>query len=84
MHMELHADYLGGYYMGRRPQFSSDHIAVFARSLFAKGDYAYNDRNHHGTPEQRFNALKRGYEEGRAGNTFQQAAENGANFVRGL
>jgi hypothetical protein len=43
-YVELHADYIAGYYMGRRRQFNSDRIAVFAKSLFAKGDYAYNDK----------------------------------------
>jgi len=83
-YVELHADLLAGYYMGRRRQFSSDRIAVFARSIFNKGDYNYNDRNHHGTPEQRFEAMKRGYEIGSQNTAFQAAAEDGANFVRRL
>lgn len=82
--IELHADFIAGYYMGRRRQFSSDRIAVFARSLFAKGDYSYNDPDHHGTPEQRFDALKRGYEVGLANTPFERAVQDGVNEVRRL
>jgi hypothetical protein len=83
-HVELHADFLAGYYMGRRRQFASDRIAVFARSLFNMGDYDYNNPRHHGTPEQRFEAMKRGYEIGSQNAAFQNAAEEGASFVRRL
>lgn len=79
--MELHADYLAGYYMGRRAEFSADRIEVFARSVFAKGDYNYNDPAHHGTPDERFGTMKAGYETGLAGASFESAAERGAVLV---
>lgn len=81
-YVELHADFLAGYYMGRRREFSSDRIAVFARSVFNKGDYNFNHPSHHGTPDQRFEAMKRGYEIGSGGTAFEVAAEDGADFVR--
>lgn len=79
--MELHADYLAGYYMGRRAEFSVDRVEIFARSVFAKGDYAFNDPGHHGTPEERFAAMKGGYDTGLGGHSFGAAAERGAGFV---
>lgn len=79
--VELHADFLAGYYMGVRRQFAIDRIAVFARSLFYKGDYNYNNPHHHGTPEARFEALRGGYEVGSNGVAFETAAAAGADFV---
>jgi hypothetical protein len=82
--LELHADFIGGYYIGRRRQFASDHVAAFARSLFNKGDYAFNSPQHHGTPDQRFDAMKKGYEIGSSGTPLDNAVAQGAQFVRGI
>jgi hypothetical protein len=81
---ELHADLIAGYYMGRRRQFSADRVAVFARSLFDKGDYGFNEPNHHGTPEQRFEAMKKGYEYGIGNSNFDEVVRSGAIFVRNM
>lgn len=82
--VELHADFIGGFYMGRRAEFVIDKIAVFARSVFNKGDYNYNAAQHHGTPDQRFSAMKRGYELGKQNSPFDQAVAEGAAFVTRL
>jgi hypothetical protein len=58
--MELHADFLAGYYFARTGR-SERSLIVFAESLFNKGDYKFNDRNHHGTPQQRVTAMRAGY-----------------------
>lgn len=85
MPMELHADYLAGYYMGKRKQFSTDRVSVFAQSVFNKGDYAFNDRSHHGTPEQRRSAMLAGYQAAaNKGMSLNAAAQEGANLVGGL
>ena len=36
-------------------------IDVFGKSLFEKGDYDYNDPDHHGTPDERLKAMHQGY-----------------------
>jgi len=82
MHIELHADYLAGFYMGRRRSFSADRVAVFARSIHSKGDYSYNDKDHHGTPDQREDAMMAGYAAAAQGLGFEPAAKRGASFVR--
>lgn len=59
---ELHADFLAGFYMGiRKTHNSEEAISQFAESLFAKGDGELWDESHHGTPDQRVNAMLCGY-----------------------
>ncbi len=53
---ELHADYLAGWYLGRRAgkDFKSRRkVRAFAKTLFAKGDHAFASPHHHGTPHER-------------------------------
>ncbi len=74
-HTELQADILGAYYMGGRMEeqreeaqrneawVTSQAGAMFmmARNL---GDYAFFSNSHHGTPDQRTEAVRIGYEAG--------------------
>lgn len=78
--MELHADFLAGFYMGRK-RGSDVNIEVFARSLYEKGDLNFNDPGHHGTPDERVTAMERGYSLARQNTTFSDAAEKGALHV---
>jgi hypothetical protein len=59
--VELHADYLSGYYAGtlklQNPNYSA---AVFADSN--PGDLDDNRRGHHGTSKERADAVVRGFE----------------------
>ena len=79
--LELHADYLAGYYFART-QRTERSLVVFGESLFSKGDYEYNDRNHHGTPQQRVAAMRAGYGAGQ--HTVSQAVEQGVQYVLGI
>ena len=58
---ELHADFLAGYYMGKRGFYSADALTAFAKSLYEKGDSHLWDDSHHGTPKQRLNIMLAGY-----------------------
>lgn len=78
--MELHADFLAGYYFGRTGRTDRS-IDVFGESLFTKGDYNYNDPNHHGTPDERIEAMHRGY--GHRHHDLQSAVWNGVRYVTG-
>jgi hypothetical protein len=80
---ELHADLLAGYYLRRRG-WSFDNIEAFADSLFNKGDYAFNEPRHHGTPAQRVSAMREGYAYAKSHNTLKDCAEGGLTFVKGL
>ena len=74
--MELHADFLAGYYFGAigRTERSID---AFGGSLFEKGDYGFNAEDHHGTPEERLEAMHFGYREASHGAGLAQAIEAG-------
>ena len=61
--IELQADFLAGYFAGRRklqrPNFPA---AVFAMTQYHFGDNMINDPGHHGTPSERGAAISRGFE----------------------
>jgi hypothetical protein len=61
--LELHADFLAGYFAGRRklerPDFPA---AVFATTQYSAGDYRIERMSHHGTPEERAGAIVKGFE----------------------
>ena len=79
---ELHADYMAGYYLGRKAYLVPSGVENFAKSLFEKGDYNFTSPQHHGTPEQRVAALQAGYSNATA--SLAIAYRNGENFVREL
>lgn len=60
--LELHADFLSGYYAGRRklerPDYPSAEFALMASNI---GDAAFNDPNHHGTADERSGAVVEGF-----------------------
>jgi len=60
--LELHADYMAGYYLGRRkleePRASLFHAG---ESVWNAGDTNYNNPGHHGTPAERVAASEAGF-----------------------
>lgn len=72
---ELHADFLAGFYLGRR---KAEHrqldLREVGRELHALGDTNYTSRQHHGTPEERVGALAAGFRFGSQGNADIAAA----------
>lgn len=77
---ELHADFLAGWYFystGRQKRS----IEAFRKSLFAKGDFQFNDPNHHGTPDQRVDAMLAGY---KATGKVKDVATEGIRYVKSL
>jgi len=81
---ELHADYMAGFYFGREGRRNANDIEVFSRSLFNKGSYNFNNRDFHGTPEQRVTAMKLGYSQGRTGGDVGDIAYQGIQIVRNI
>jgi uncharacterized protein len=61
--IELQADCLAGFYMGAMPNVTFDRqdIEQIAQIAYRVGDYEFNNRQHHGTPEQRAEAVLRGF-----------------------
>ena len=60
---ELHADFLAGYFAGvrklERPDFPA---AVYATTQYAFGDHRVTEQRHHGKPEERAQAIVKGFE----------------------
>lgn len=64
---ELFADYLAGCYMHLRSiQYGYTDVRDAAKTFYKLGDYQFNSELHHGTPDQRVNALMAGYEYSRS------------------
>lgn len=78
---ELQADYLAGYYLGKKGLIGQLSLPAFAESLFEKGDYQFRSPSHHGTPAERVAAMKAGFDD--SGSTLGDAYDNGLAFVNG-
>jgi len=81
--LELHADFLAGYFSGIRKQQKPDYPAeVFASTKAAAGDNQVNHPNHHGRPEERSAAITRGFEAAyREKRNLSDAIQTGVNYV---
>jgi hypothetical protein len=80
--LELHADFLSGYFAGiRRLQHPHYPAATFALTQFGLGDYSDNIE-HHGTPDERGAAVVAGYRAGYDERLkFGFALESGIRYV---
>ena len=75
---DLHADFLAGYYFAATGRTERS-LVVFAEALFARGDYMYNHPQHHGTPDERVQAMRAGYRHGDL--SVEEAATRGVHYV---
>jgi hypothetical protein len=57
---------------------------VFGQSLFGKGDYQFNNPQHHGTPAQRVDAMRAGYASGAQRDGLDAVAQKGVAHVLAL
>lgn len=58
---ELHADYLAGWYIGKKKDLSSEEINKISLSFWDKGDNDYFSADHHGTSAERRLAFLEGF-----------------------
>ncbi len=77
---ELQADCVAGYHLGQFGQVTENEVTAFTKSLFQKGDYAFNSPTHHGTPDTRIRVMLWGFKKGqekriRAQTIFQGCLE---------
>ena len=84
--LELHADYLAGYYLGLKRLRGGDiDIKAFVDSLYLKGDTHFNSPQHHGTPLERKEVMLAGYKVGLTNNSnLRQVAQMGMDLVKSL
>lgn len=83
--VELHADFLSGYYIGlRKINYTASELVALGRSWESIGDSSYTDPQHHGTSEERLRAVEQGYRFARERPEFgiRAACEVGARYLR--
>lgn len=72
--MELQADCMAGFHLGMFANASAEDVGRFSKSLYMKGDYAFNDPTHHGTPLARVEMMGYGQRLGAAKKTKPKEA----------
>jgi hypothetical protein len=84
--IELHADFLSGYFAGTRKREKPDYpAAVFATKAYSIGDTAFDEAQHHGTPDERADAVVHGFQSAyRDRKTLDEAVQIGVNYVSKL
>jgi hypothetical protein len=84
IYLELHADCLAGFYMGKRKDTTADQIKLFTKTLVSFGGYDYGNEKFHGSPGQRAAAMEHGYMLAGKGVSFDDAAADGESYVKRL
>ena len=82
--IELHADLLAGYYMAKKLGSAGVRLSPLQQTFIQIGTYNDLDERNHGTPGQRNAALDKGYLLSLRGISFEDAAREGEDYVRGL
>jgi len=83
--VELHADFLSGYYIGKRNiSYSNAELYSLGESWESIGDSSYTDPDHHGTAEERLEAIEQGYRLAKKQPTLNinGACENGIKYLK--
>jgi hypothetical protein len=82
--VELHADYLAGFYAGTRARTNKAlHTDDLGDAFFSIGDTQFSNRQHHGTPSERVQALTQGFRFGKSnGGGIRDALTSGETAIR--
>lgn len=82
--VELHADFLAGFYLGlRQAEYPDLRLWSAGMLIHGLGDNDFRNEGHHGTPEERTAAIEEGYRLGRENAPpFAQVIRAGSEFVR--
>jgi len=84
--VELHADFLSGYYLGLRAadlRYTPAELITLGRAWETLGDSHYTDAHHHGSAEQRLRAIEAGFAMARERPQFNihEVCEVGARYL---
>lgn len=84
--LELHADFLAGYFAGKRKKENGNFpAAAFASMQFSIGDNGFGDIGHHGTNVERGRAVVQGFNSGfHNSENLSTAIETGVRYVRNI
>jgi len=80
--MELQADYISGWYMRNRDAqsgWSAESAQQTLKAFYSKGDYEFNNPDHHGTPQERLKAASAGMND--LSGAISSVLDNGYRFV---
>jgi hypothetical protein len=77
---ELHADFMAGWYMKLRGQYAWTNLSGALQVFFEVGDYEFNSRSHHGTPQERLAAAQAGFNSGAT--SAAQAYDRGWQYLQ--
>jgi hypothetical protein len=82
--VELHADFMSGYFLAsRKAELPDLNLQGAGRLIDSLGDTAFTAPDHHGTPDERVGAIEGGYDYGRRGRApVATVADAGADFIR--
>jgi hypothetical protein len=83
-YVELHADFMSGWFVSQRGQISTAALQHVVDALFSRGDNKIGSPGHHGTKEERFAAVLQGYLRGGSSDQAEGAAENGIIYLQEL
>jgi hypothetical protein len=82
---ELQADYFAGYFAGlRKLARQSFPSAVVSMTIHGFGDTEFHNPSHHGTPEERGQAVLVGFEAASGGKSLSDAIQESTNYVLSL
>lgn len=84
--IELHADYLSGWYLGLR-KMEDPNISLYSsgKTFNEIGDFQYNNPDHHGTPKERVDAAEAGFSLAQQGvRDISSAVRAGQKYVHNL
>jgi hypothetical protein len=82
--VEMHADFLAGYYMAKRNDVTIENVKRFMMLFIQFGNYDYGNPKYHGPPGLRSAAMEGGYRSAERGIGFRDAAIEGEAYVRQL
>ena len=80
--VELHADFLAGWFMSKRGQIPNEILRHVVDALFSRGDDSVGTPEHHGTKAERFTAVLQGYLRGGTTDSADGAAANGVAYLK--
>jgi hypothetical protein len=86
-HQELWADYCAGAYMFYRQFWKQTDVNATLKTFFEIGDYAFNSPSHHGTPQERHQAVMKGFLDAQSFQsmnkpmTLQDLVQNGSKYL---
>ena len=82
--VELHSDFMAGWFMSKRNNVDRDSLNVVANALFSRGDNGVNEPGHHGTKPERYAAVLQGFIRGPSTDHVDGANDNAFAYLEEL